>query len=292
MAKSPVLPLALLFGSITLFGCTKQESTNGTSTQSSTGSSLTQSASIAKTKLAIGSDMTFPPYEYLNEKGEPSGVDIDIMAKMAADNGTFTPEWIDTRWANLIPGLTGKKFDVLFSSMYITKERLKQIDMIPYYKTDISLLVRSDANLNPQGPLDLCGQKVGTMKGTAFSTQLQEISKTKCVEQNKPAITISEYENSPQTTQALLSKAVDIQYDDAAVMRAATKKLTNRVKITSTQEFYPIVGGIGIRKGDTQTYKLISDGLEKMKASGELTKLLDSYGLKEPTQQDIDQTMN
>ena len=75
-------------------------------------------------------------------------------------------------------------------------------------------------------------------------------------------------------------------------MRAATKKLTNRVKITSTQEFYPIVGGIGIRKGDTQTYKLISDGLEKMKASGELTKLLDSYGLKEPTQQDIDQTMN
>lgn len=247
--------------------------------------------SVDKSTLMIGSDMTFPPYEYLDEQGNPGGVDVEIMAKLAELNGTITPKWVDTRWANLIPGLKGGKFDVLYSSMYITKERLEQIDMVPYYKTDISLLVRGDSELEPKGADDLCGQTVGAMKGTAFSTQLSEIS-TKCVEQNNAAITINEYENSPQTTQALLSRAVDIQYDDAAVMKAASMKLGDRVKLTSTQEIHPIVGGIGIKKGDTETYKLIEEGIEQMKQSGDLEKILGVYGLSVPSQEDIDKTMN
>ena len=55
-----------------------------------------------------------------------------------------------------------------------------------------------------------------------------------------------EFETSPQTTQALLAHAVDIQYDDAAVMTAAVKNLPDKVKITSTEQFFPTVGGIGI----------------------------------------------
>ncbi|MGO2386587.1 MAG: transporter substrate-binding domain-containing protein [Psychrobacter sp.] len=259
--------------------------------ESSDATSADASASADKQVITIGSDMTFPPYEYLDEQGNPGGIDVEIMAKLAELNGSITPKWDDTRWANLIPGLKGGKFDVLYSSMYITKERLEQIDMIPYYKTDISLLVRSDSDIAPEGADDLCGETVGTMKGTAFSTQLGEISQ-ECITQNKPAITINEYESSPQTTQALLSRAVDIQYDDAAVMKAAAAKLSERVKVTSTQEFYPIVGGIGIKKGDTETYNIIADGIEQMKESGELEQILSVHGLTVPSQADIDQTMN
>ena len=251
----------------------------------------TESASADKRVFTVGSDMTFPPYEYLDEQGNPAGVDVQVMAKVAELDGNITPKWEDTRWANLIPGLKGDKFDVLYSSMYITKERLEQIDMIPYYKTDISLLVRGDSDMSPQGADDLCGQRVGAMKGTEFVNQLNKIS-AKCAEENKGAIEIREYETSPQTTQALMSQAVDIQYDDAAVMKAAEMKLGDRVKITSTQEIAPIVGGVGVKKGDTETYQLISDGIEKMKASGDLEKILSVYGLTVPNQADIDKVMN
>ncbi|MGP5211563.1 transporter substrate-binding domain-containing protein [Psychrobacter alimentarius] len=262
-----------------------------TTQENSAATTESASAGTDKRVLTIGSDMTFPPYEYLDEQGNPGGVDVEIMAKVAEINGEITPKWEDTRWANLIPGLKGDKFDVLYSSMYITKDRLAQIDMIPYYKTDISLLVRGDSDMAPQGADDLCGQKVGAMKGTEFVNQLGKIS-AKCVEQNQGAIEIREYETSPQTSQALLSRAVDIQYDDAAVMKAAEMKLGDRVKITSTQELYPIVGGIGVKKGDTETYQIISDGIEQMKQSGDLEKLLSVYGLTVPTQADIDQIMN
>lgn len=42
---------------------------------------------------------------------------------------------IDTRFPNLIPGLQGGRFDITNSSMYITAERLKVIDMVPYLKS-------------------------------------------------------------------------------------------------------------------------------------------------------------
>jgi polar amino acid transport system substrate-binding protein len=235
--------------------------------------------------IAVGSDLTFPPYEFLKD-GTPSGVSVEMMEKIATLQGAKT-NWVDTRWANLIPGLKGEKFDILFSSMYITKERLQQIDMIPYYKTDISLLVRQDSDLDPQGPNDLCGKTVGAMKGTAFSSQVYEISKQRCEAQGLARITVREFETSPQTTQALLAHAVDIQYDDAAVMQAAAHNLSGKVKVTSTEEFFPTVGGIGIRKGDTETYALVEEGIAKLKASGEFEKILASYGLKAPTDADI-----
>ncbi|MGO2120607.1 MULTISPECIES: transporter substrate-binding domain-containing protein [unclassified Psychrobacter] len=294
--KQLKLILLSVTAGLALTACSNETPTSNTENSDATSTN----ASVDKQIITIGSDMTFPPYEYLDEQGNPGGIDVEIMAKVAELNGAITPKWEDTRWANLIPGLKGGKFDVLYSSMYITKERLEQIDMIPYYKTDISLLVRSDSDVEPRGADDLCGETVGTMKGTAFSTQLADISQ-ECVTQNKPAITINEYENSPQTTQALLSRAVDIQYDDAAVMKSAAAKLGDRVKVSSTQEFFPIVGGIAVKKGDTETYKIIadgieqmkqSDGIEQMKQSGDLEKILSVHGLTVPSQEDIDQTMN
>ena len=272
--------VSALVGGLLLTGCAKKEET-----------AVAHSDAQSMKTVSVGSDLTFPPYEYLQD-GVPSGVSVAIMEKIAEVDGTYKPEWVDTRWANLIPGLKGEKFDILFSSMYITKERLEQIDMIPYYKTDISLLVRKNADLAPKGPEDLCGRVVGAMKGTAFAAQVQEISTDRCVAQGKKAITIREFETSPQTTQALLARAVDIQYDDAAVMTAAVNNLPDKVKITSTEQFFPTVGGIGIRKGDTATYKMIEEGLNKLKASGDFEKILNSYGLQAPTEADIAAVMN
>lgn len=263
-----------------LAGCAKPEN----STQATT-------ATAAIKTLNVGSDLTFPPYEYLQD-GVPSGFSVEMMEKIAQVEGGYSTQWVDTRWANLIPGLKSQKFDILFSSMYITKERLEQIDMIPYYKTDIALLVRQDSQVLPQGPNDICGQVVGAMKGTAFASQVQEISKERCVAQGKAAITLREFETSPQTTQALLARAVNIQYDDAAVMMAAVKSLPKKVKISSTEQFFPIVGGIGVRKGDTATYQMIESGLNKLKASGDFEKLLNAYGLQAPTEADIAAVMN
>lgn len=84
-------------------------------------------------KITAGSDMTFFPYEYM-ENNKPAGFDIELLNGLAKSMGREAVN-IDTRFPNLIPGLQGGRFDITNSSMYITAERLKVIDMVPYLKS-------------------------------------------------------------------------------------------------------------------------------------------------------------
>lgn len=248
----------------------------------------------AKTEITevvkVGSDMTFPPFEYM-ENNQPAGFDIDLM------NGIFKKsnaniEFVDTRFSNLISGLDGNKFNAVISGMYITPERLLKVDMIPYFKSTESVLVLNDSAYKPKVRDDLCGKTIATQKGSLFPDQLSKISKETCVAKGKEAITVREFDTSPQGIQAVLAKAADAQYDDTSVAKNTVKKLNNRVEITSTEAFFPFIGGIVVRKGDTATYNRIRDGLEKMKQSGEYDALIKKYDLIAPTAEEVKSFMD
>ena len=72
--------------------------------------------------------MTFFPYEYM-DNNTPAGFDIEFMDGLGKVMGRKV-ETLDTRFPNLITGLQAGRFDVTNSSMYITAERVKVIDMI------------------------------------------------------------------------------------------------------------------------------------------------------------------
>lgn len=282
--------LAICLVSTSLIGCsksaeqTKTDNSAANSSESSTLVSVTQANGANEVTMMVGSDITFPPFEYM-ENNQPKGFDIDIMDAILAENGT-KPNYIDTRFSNLIPGLDGKKFDAIISGLYITPERLQKVDMIPYFKTYEALLVRTEGDFKPKTRDELCGKSVATQKGAIYPLQIQQFSKESCESKGKPAITIKEFETSPQAIQALLSSAVDAQYDDVGVAKEAVKKLNNRVMISSTDKFIPILGGIAVRKGDTETYNKINEGLSKIKASGKYDQLMKQYDLVAPTDEE------
>lgn len=269
----PLLALLVAGG---LTACNK----NTSSTSNSDASKNTQ----AKV-MNIGSDMTFPPFEYI-ENNQPSGFDIDLMNGILHQSSA-SANFIDTRFSNLIPGLEGKKFDAVISGMYITAERLQKVDMVPYFKSTESVTVLSNSNYKPKVRDDLCGKTIATQKGSLYPDQLNQISQESCLTKGKAAITVREFDTSPQAVQAVLAKAADAQYDDSSVARNTVKKLNGKVKITSTEPFFPFIGGIAVRKGDKVTYNLINDGLQKLKQSGEYDILIKKYDLQAPTDEEI-----
>jgi polar amino acid transport system substrate-binding protein len=269
----PFLALLLAGG---LTACNKDTS----STQNSDASTTDQVKVIN-----IGSDMTFPPFEYI-ENNQPSGFDIDLMNGILQQSSA-SANFIDTRFSNLIPGLEGKKFDAVISGMYITAERLKKVDMVPYFKSTESVTVLSNSSYKPKVRDDLCGKTIATQKGSLYPDQLNQISQESCLAKGKAAITVREFDTSPQAVQAVLAKAADAQYDDSSVARNTVKKLNGKVEITSTEPFFPFIGGIAVRKGDTVTYNLINDGLQKLKQSGEYDTLIQKYDLQAPTDEEI-----
>ena len=237
--------------------------------------------------ITAGSDITFAPYEYM-QNGKPAGFDIEMLNGIAKTMNMKAVN-VDTRFPNLIPGLQGKRFDITNSSMYITPERLKVIDMIPYLKTGEKIVTLANSSYKPEVPDELCGHKIGTMAGTSFLQGLMTFSQQSCVAKGKPAITISEYPTDPQATQALLSKAVEAQITDVAVAQNVVERLKGRVVITSDKLLYPVLVGFGVRKDDPQVKQTLEDGLKKFSQTPEYKALFSKYHFTPPTADDIRQ---
>jgi len=240
-------------------------------------------------KITAGSDMTFFPYEYM-DNNKPAGFDIELLAGLAKVMG-MESENIDTRWANLIPGLRGGRFDITNSSMYITAERMKVIDMIPYLKSGESILSVKGSDYQPKLPEEFCGHTIGSMAGTAWLKQLQTLSIEYCEGNGLDPISIREYPTDPQTTQAMLSHAVEAQITDAAVARGVIDKLGNRVTISSDTLIYPVLNGFGVKKGNDEVKNALIEGLEKFSKTPEYDALLKKYNFQAPTAKDIEELM-
>lgn len=237
----------------------------------------------------IGSDITFPPFEYL-ENDKPVGFDVDIANLIFAQSGEKA-NFVDSRFSNLVTGLEAKKFDLLMSALYITKERLEKVDMVPYYMTTEALIALAGSDYQPKTRNDLCGKTIASQKGSMFPEQLRQMSEESCVSKGKAPITIREFVTSPESVQALLAKAVDAQYDDASVAQSTVEKLKGRIVISSTEPFFPILGGIAVPKGDTDMLNKVKSGLDAIKKSGEYDQLLAKYKLQAPTDEEIKKYM-
>ena len=97
------------------------------------GSNLSQI--IKRNKLIVGMEVSFFPFEYANEKGEPIGFEVDI-AQLAAKELGVEIEIKDMEFAGLIPALQSGKIDMIISGMTRTLTRAKSVSFTqPYFVT-------------------------------------------------------------------------------------------------------------------------------------------------------------
>ncbi|HEK1766220.1 TPA: ABC transporter substrate-binding protein [Pseudomonas putida] len=240
-------------------------------------------------RLSIGSDLTYPPYTYLDQ-GKPAGFDPEFMT-LLGQHLKLAPQFQDTRFANLVMGVNARRFDVVASALYVTPERAAQVDFLPYLKSGASLMVRADDSFRPQAPQDLCGKRIGSIKGGSWIPKLMALSKSHCEANGQAPIDSREFPTSPEAAQALLAKAVDVQFEDAAVAAITADKLKGRVVISSHELIYPVVIGLAVRKGNDALLAELRQGFEAMKNSGEYQTLLSRYNLGEPSPAEVAQAL-
>jgi polar amino acid transport system permease protein/polar amino acid transport system substrate-binding protein len=246
-------------------------------TSADTGAAGTTASKPAAGVIRVGSDLTYPPYAYL-ANGTPAGFDPDFVRALASqldEKASFQ----DIRFEQLIPNLSSGRFDIIASALYITAERAKKVDYIPYLTTGNSIVARSD-DTGMSSVSELCGKKVGVIKGAAVADSLRKESGGAC-EGAKP-VDVSEFPTDPEATQALLARQVDAQVTDAAVAKTVVDKTSGKLAITSHELLYPIPVGLAVRKGDTALARRIRRGIAKLRESGAYQQLLKKYNLRPP----------
>ncbi len=107
------------------------------------------SSLAAEKKVYInGIDANFVPFAYIDEKGNPTGFDVDCVNWIAEEMG-FEVKHQPISWDSIVPNLTAKKIDFIASGLSITAERKKVIDFtIPYWFIDFVVVARENTDLN------------------------------------------------------------------------------------------------------------------------------------------------
>jgi polar amino acid transport system substrate-binding protein len=218
----------------------------------------------AQEVLRVGTDATFPPFEY-SEGGKRMGFDVDLIEAIAKVINRKV-EWTEIDFKGLIPGLLAKRFDVAASAIYITDERRKVVDFTdPYYPGGL-VIMTAKGDKRIQGPEDLNGKKVTVQVGTKSVGFLKD---------NFPGVERVEVEKNQEMFQL-----VEIGRADAAVTGKPAAKLYARSRGTLqvidkqlTVEEY----GYAIRKDDPELLTAFNEALKKLKADGTYQQLVNKY---------------
>jgi polar amino acid transport system substrate-binding protein len=227
--------------------------------------------------------MTYPPYESF-QGTDPSGFDPEFIAEIAK-RLDLKARFIDTRFPSLILGLTGHRYDMIASALYMTSARAKVVNFIPYFVTGGAIMANAATSFRPKTMADLCGKRVGSLQGAAWVPLLHEVSEKTCLPEGKGPIQVHEFDTSSEAAEALASRAVDAQYDDAGVAKMIVEKLRGRIVITSRKALHPVVCGLAFRKDDNQLMSKVQQAFNAIKRDGQYQALLKKFNLKAPSEE-------
>ncbi len=130
---------------------------------------------IAAGEIVFGSDMSYPPMEYMNGT-TPIGFDVDMTKAIAEEfstayGKTITSKMKNSDWDPIIPNLKTGEFDALISSMTKTESRAKEIDFTRCYYTSKQAILRgtldnASVTISSAADLDDASIKIGLQSGT------------------------------------------------------------------------------------------------------------------------------
>ncbi|MFD4467328.1 amino acid ABC transporter substrate-binding protein/permease [Rhodococcus sp. NPDC058505] len=113
----------------------------------------------------IATDVTFAPFEFQNAQGNFVGIDMDLLAAIAADQG-FEYEIKPLGFNAAVQALQSRQVDGVIAGMSITDERTLVFDFSdPYFESGVQLAVAKD-NDSIESFEDLRGQRVAIKTGT------------------------------------------------------------------------------------------------------------------------------
>ncbi len=237
------------------------------------GAAVSGAAANDWTKIRIGTEGAYPPFNFVDTDGTVKGFDVDIALALCAEMKAEC-EVVTQDWDGIIPALLAGKFDAIIASMSITDERKKTVDFTnKYYQTPPAIAVPKDSDIAGVSPADLAGKVVGAQASTTHSSWA-EATLTDSEVKIYPAA--DEYKLDLQNGR--LDAAVDdvvVLSDWLATETGACCKIVGT--ITPIDEIHGLGAGIAIRKEDTALRDKFNAAIEAIRANGKYDEIQKKY---------------
>ena len=224
-------------------------------------------------KITIATEGAFPPFNYLDRKGLPAGFEMEL-AQEACQRIKAECEFIALKWDELIPGLLEKKFDIIMSSMEVTRERRQRMGLSRrYYLSPGAFLAPKGAPYD--GPPSLLRNKrIGIQKDSTHADWADKSFRR--------SAQLKRYASIQEALTALANEEVDAVFGDKAQLWLWSRKPEGKCcelvgqDIKDTQTLGVGVAA-GLRKEDAKLREALNKAFGEMMTDGTYKKINDKY---------------
>ena len=218
----------------------------------------------------VATDTVFKPFEYTNADGEFVGIDVDILAAIAEDQG-FEYELNSLGWDASIAACQSSQADAMIAGASTTQERIDSGWTFSdgYYQATQCMAVAADSDIT--GFEDLSGKLVAVKTGTQGASYAESLVETY-------GFTINYFEDSPTMYQAVMGGQAVACFEDTPIMKAsiADGDLTMKVVDGTENEGSPY--GLAIFNEENQEFlDMFNAGLKNIKENGTYDEIIAKY---------------
>lgn len=217
---------------------------------------LTAGASLAE-PLRMGTEGAYPPYNFVNEKGDVDGFEIELGNELCKRIQAECV-WVRNDWDSIIPNLVSGNYDTIMAGMNITDERRKSIAF-------------SDAYTPPPPSAYLALTPDADVTGVV-SAQKNTIQAGYVAESGAQLV---EFDTGEEAIAAVRDGQSDAVFADRDFLVPFERDSGDLVWVEGKDRV--VVGeglGIGMRQSDTDLKARFDKAIADMKADGSLDALI------------------
>lgn len=223
------------------------------------------SEALADGVLNVGTNAEFPPFEYVDDNGEPDGFDMALVRAIGEKLGVeVTVE--NMEFDSLVASI-GNKIDIAAAGMTVTPERAQTVDFSDtYYEAVQYVILPADSGIAEAA--DLEGKTIGVQLGTTGDFTAEEFTEN-----------VSRYNKAVDAVNDLINGRVDCVIVDKNPALVFESRFEGQVVAVDGVQFgfEPEEYAIAIPKGDTALADQINGALAEMKADGTFDELVKTY---------------
>lgn len=238
---------------------------------------LSKNAEVKSTgKLRITNTLSYAPFEYADEAGNPAGLNIDL-AKAAASALGVELEVSRQPFPSQIPGLAAGRTKVAWASFTVTTERLKQVDFVTFLRAGTVLVAPAERAGQFRTKDDLCGAQVAVQSGSAADFAADRIS-AECKSRGKEEIRKAIYPDQKEAIQAVVTGRVVGRLDDSTAGTYYASRSAGKMVVVPG-EYFPLPLGVAVAKGDGDSAEMMRAVLQKLMDDGTYKTIINKYGM-------------
>ncbi len=235
--------------------------------QESADADAAASEVLADGVLTVGTNAEFPPFEYVDDNGEPDGFDIALIKAIGEKLGV-TVEVENMEFEALVSAI-GSKIDLAIAGMTVTDERQASVDFSnPYYDALQYVIVPEGSEIASFD--DLAGKNIGVQLGTTGDFIASD---------DVEGANVSQYNKGVDAVNDLLNGRVDCVIIDKNPAQVFETQFSGQIKALDGAQFGFEVENyaIALPKGDAALAQQVNKALEEIKADGTFDQLVADY---------------